>query len=51
MNLRRINQTKIAASLNPQNLWLLLNAWKAPLSLNLSGKKAPVVDHQGAIFY
>jgi hypothetical protein len=22
------SQTKIAASLNPQNLWLLLNAWK-----------------------
>nr|NGY94625.1 hypothetical protein [Neochlamydia sp. AcF84] len=30
------SQTKIAASLNPQNLWLLLNAWKPPLSLNLS---------------
>ncbi|KIC74867.1 hypothetical protein DB42_AU00170 [Neochlamydia sp. EPS4] len=27
------NQTKIAASLNPQNLWLLLNVWKAPLFL------------------
>ncbi|KIC71326.1 hypothetical protein DB41_BN00020 [Neochlamydia sp. TUME1] len=24
------NQIKIAALLNPQNLWLLLNAWKAP---------------------
>ncbi|KIC71172.1 hypothetical protein DB41_CD00010 [Neochlamydia sp. TUME1] len=24
------SQTKIAVSLNRQNLWLLLNAWKAP---------------------
>ncbi|KIC74450.1 hypothetical protein DB41_IN00020 [Neochlamydia sp. TUME1] len=39
------SHTKIAASLNPQNLLLLLNAWKAPaLSLNLSGKKS-VVDY------
>jgi hypothetical protein len=35
------SQTKIAASLNPQNPWLLLNAWKvSPLSLNLSKSKA-----------
>ncbi|KIC71981.1 hypothetical protein DB41_AC00020 [Neochlamydia sp. TUME1] len=34
------NQTKIAAPLNRQNLWLLLNAWKAPFSLNLSEIKA-----------
>ncbi|KIC75086.1 hypothetical protein DB42_AQ00660 [Neochlamydia sp. EPS4] len=35
------SQTKIAASLNRQNLWLLLNAWKiSNLSLNLSEKKS-----------
>ncbi|KIC75367.1 hypothetical protein DB42_AF00020 [Neochlamydia sp. EPS4] len=35
------SQIKIAASLNRQNLRLLLNAWKASnLSLNLSEKKA-----------
>jgi hypothetical protein len=28
INLITFSQTKIAASLNPQNLWLLLNAWK-----------------------
>ncbi|KIC75485.1 hypothetical protein DB42_AB00040 [Neochlamydia sp. EPS4] len=33
--------TKIAGSLNPQNLWLLLNAWKvSALSLNLFETKA-----------
>jgi hypothetical protein len=33
--------TKIAVSLNPQNLWLLANAWKvSALFLNLFEKKA-----------
>ncbi|KIC75984.1 hypothetical protein DB42_EG00010 [Neochlamydia sp. EPS4] len=37
------SRTKIAASLNPQNMRLLLNAWKvSTLSLNLSWIKAPV---------
>jgi hypothetical protein len=27
---RSFSQIKIAAPLNPQNLWLFLNAWKAP---------------------
>ncbi|KIC72958.1 hypothetical protein DB41_JX00010 [Neochlamydia sp. TUME1] len=34
------SQTQIAASLNRQNLWLLLNAWKALPFLNLSEIKA-----------
>ncbi|MBS4165736.1 hypothetical protein NEOC65_000802 [Neochlamydia sp. AcF65] len=41
INLILFRHTKIAASLNPQDLWLLLNAWKAPaFSLNLSEIKA-----------
>ncbi|KIC71724.1 hypothetical protein DB41_AP00020 [Neochlamydia sp. TUME1] len=39
------SRTKIAASLNRKNLWLLLNTWKvSPLSVNLSEKKA-LLDH------
>ncbi|KIC74845.1 hypothetical protein DB42_AX00020 [Neochlamydia sp. EPS4] len=45
------SQTKIAVSLNRQNLWLLLNAWRvSTLALDLSGKKARL-DHLRVVFH